>query len=148
MIVREAGTKDFEGIIKLYQQLNPDDPIIEDGEDRVLFEHIRQANNLHLFVLEQDGEVVSTAYLNVIPNLTRNLSPYAFIENVVTDSDNRNQGFGKQLIQHVKTFAWEQKCYKIIIQTGSKKEATHAFYRSCGFIAGERFAFVAKPLPP
>jgi hypothetical protein len=40
--------------------------------------------------------------------------------------------------------AWKAGCYKIMLQTGSKKESTHKFYASCGFVEGEKFAFHAK----
>ena len=40
--------------MELYGQLNPDDPAIEGGEDRAVFDEIRRADNLHLFVLEDE----------------------------------------------------------------------------------------------
>jgi hypothetical protein len=33
--------------------------------------------------------------------------------------------------------AWKAECYKVMLQTGSKKESTHKFYASCGFV-GEK----------
>jgi hypothetical protein len=40
--------------------------------------------------------------------------------------------------------AWKAGCYKVMLQTGSKKESTHKFYSSCGFAGGEKFAFNAR----
>lgn len=145
MIVRTASTDDFQDIVRLYRQLNPDDLVIKDGSDREMYDTILASSWLHIFVLELEGIIVATAYLNVIPNITREVSPYAIIENVVTEETQRGKGFGKHLMREVLNFAWKSNCYKAILQTGSKKKATHEFYKACGFIKGERFAFVAYP---
>ena len=144
MRVRIAKPQDFEGIIALYRQLNPDDPVIEDGRDERVFAEILDSDNLHLFVAEEHERIVATCYLNLIPNLTRNAAPYAIIENVVTDKDHRNQGIGKAIVQCALAYAWEAGCYKVMLQTGSRRASTHAFYRTCGFSGNEKFAFVAR----
>ena len=146
MIFREALNTDFERVIELYTQLHPNDPFITDGSDQKIYDEILKSPYLFIFVLEsQTGEVNATCYLNFIPNITRNGSPYAIIENVVTESTLRNQGLGKQLLKYALNFAWERGCYKVMLQTGSRREATHNFYKSCGFRADDKFAFVARP---
>ena len=85
IMFREAGPGDFEDVLRLYRQLQPEDPVLQDGSDAASFGQILRSPGLHLFVLEIDGAIVATTYLNVIPNLTRSASPYAVIENVVVD---------------------------------------------------------------
>jgi len=82
-LFREAGPDDLEDILRLYRQLQPEDPVLHDGSDAAAFAQILESPGLHLFVLETEGVVVATTYLNIIPNLTRSASPYAVIENVV-----------------------------------------------------------------
>jgi hypothetical protein len=41
--------------------------------------------------------------------------------------------------------AWDAGCYKVMLQTGSRRESTHAFYRRCGFDPEEKTAYVAHP---
>lgn len=82
--------------MRLYRQLNPDDPILTDGSDRVAFDAILSTPNLRLVLLEVDGEVVATTYLNVMPNLSRGAAPYAVIENVVVDEARRGTGLGRR----------------------------------------------------
>src|SRR5258705_11776974 len=94
---REARPGDFEQIMGLYRQLQPDDPVLEDGSDAAAFQQILNSPALHLFVLELDGVVVATTYLNVIPNITRSASPYAIVENVVVEESRRGTGLGKQI---------------------------------------------------
>jgi N-acetylglutamate synthase-like GNAT family acetyltransferase len=143
-MIRVAEERDFDGIMNLLRQLNPDDPVIPDGRDKTIFKQISKESNLRIIVLEEQGKIISTCYLNIIPNLTRNASPYAVIENVVTDAAFRNLGFGKKTVQFALEYAWKAGCYKVMLQTGSKKESTHKFYASCGFIEGEKFAFNAR----
>jgi GNAT superfamily N-acetyltransferase len=133
------------GIICLYSQLNPDDPIIEDGVLQKVFDQIIQIPGLTLFVTDEEGRIVATAYLNVIPNLTRAASPYAIIENVVVDEARRGTGLGKQIMAGTLKAAWEAGCYKAMLGTGSRNPGVHAFYRACGFSGTEKTAFVARP---
>lgn len=141
--IRRARSEDFTGIMHLYRQLQPEDPVLADGRDRAVFEQILRADHLSLFVLLESGQLQSTCYLNVIPNITRSARPYAIIENVVTDAAARRNGYGRRIIGHALDAAWAAGCYKVMLQTGSKKESTHAFYRSCGFSGDDKQAYVA-----
>jgi GNAT superfamily N-acetyltransferase len=119
-VIRIAEEHNFEEIMNLLRQLNPDDPVINDGRDKVIFERILKEPNLRILILEESGKIISTCYLNIIPNLTRNAAPYAIIENVVTDTAFRNQGFGKKLMAFALESAWKAGCYKVMLQTGSQ----------------------------
>ena len=90
--------------------------------------------------------LVSTCYLNVIPNLTRGARPYGVIENVVTHADHRNRGYGKQVIQHALEAAWAMGCYKVMLLAGSRNPVTHAFYRGAGFSGDDKTGYVARPV--
>lgn len=142
---REAQSADFDDIMALYRQLHPDDPPIIDGSDRTTFNEILTADWLHLYVLEKDQIVIATTYLNVIPNITRSAAPYAVIENVVVDGSRRGCGYGKMIMTHTLQQAWDARCYKVLLMTGSRQESTHAFYRSCGFSAEDKTGYTARP---
>jgi GNAT superfamily N-acetyltransferase len=144
-VFREARPGDFEDILRLYRQLNPDDPVLGDGSDAAVFQEILSSPGLRLFVLELDGAVVATTYLNVIPNITRSAAPYAVIENVVVTESLRGKGLGKQIMAGTLQAAWDAGCYKAMLMTGSSKASTHAFYRSCGFSGTAKSAYLARP---
>jgi GNAT superfamily N-acetyltransferase len=144
-MVREVGPEDFGDILALYRQLHPRDPEVADGSDEAAFERILASPGLHLFVLEIDGAVVATTYLNVIPNLTRSASPYAVIENVVVEERLRGTGLGKQIMGSTLEAAWSAGCYKAMLMTGSRTPSTHAFYRACGFSPDAKTAYLARP---
>lgn len=143
--VREAVQGDLERIIELYRQLNPKDPVLTDETARTVLDEILVNRWLHLFVLEDKGKIESTCYLIITPNLTRAARPFGAIENVVTDEQSRGRGFGKRVVKHALQVAWSRDCYKVMLLTGSQKEATHAFYRACGFSGDEKYGYVIRP---
>jgi GNAT superfamily N-acetyltransferase len=146
--IREANDQDLAGIMALYRELHPEDPDVAESRARAVLAQILGRPGLHVFVLERDERTAATCYLNIVPNLTRNASPYAIIENVVTTQRLRGMGLGQAVIRHALAFAWAAGCYKVMLQTGSRQEATHAFYRACGFSDTEKFAFLARPDTP
>ncbi|MBK79363.1 MAG: GNAT family N-acetyltransferase [Gammaproteobacteria bacterium] len=130
--------------MRLYRQLQPSDPVPADGGARAVFAAIVESDALRLYLLEDgDGRVSASCYLNVIPNLTRGARPYAVIENVITDEARRGRGLGRAVIGHALDAAWAAGCYKVMLQTGSTQESTHAFYRACGFSGTDKHAYVA-----
>ena len=143
--VRQARPEDLHAVLALYRQLNPDDPGVEPVLAQAVLHDILASPHFELCVAELAGEVVATCYLNTVPNLSRGLSPYAVLENVVVDQRVRGRGIGQAVVQHAIGRAWQRGCYKVMLQTGSRKDSTHGFYRKCGFSSGEKFAFVARP---
>ncbi|NYE38154.1 N-acetylglutamate synthase-like GNAT family acetyltransferase [Nocardioides cavernae] len=144
-MIRAARSEDFGAIRRLYRQLQPEDPVVPDDAARSIFDTILDTPGLTLLVLEADGVVVATTYLNVIPNMTRSASPYAVIENVVVHESVRGTGFGKQIMEATLQHAWNAGCYKAMLLTGSKDARTHAFYRTCGFSRDAKTAYLARP---
>lgn len=145
LVIREAIPDDFEAVMRLYGQLHRQDPILDDGRDRVTFHAILGTPGLSLLVMEVEGTVVATTYLNVIPNITRSASPYAVIENVVVDEALRGTGLGTQIMLATLELAWAAGCYKAMLLTGSREPSTHAFYQRCGFSPDSKTAYLARP---
>ena len=99
-------------------------------------------NNHHLIVCEVDGKIVASCVCVVIPNLTRNVRPYAFVENVVTHADYRKKGYATDCLNYAKHIAKENNCYKMMLLTGSKEESTLNFYRNAGYNSTDKTAFI------
>ncbi len=144
-MIREAQATDFEHVLRLYEQLHRDGPVPHDERASAVFNTILDSSWLHLFVLELDGTIVATTYLNVIPNITHSASPYAVIQNVVVDKSRRRTGLGRAIMEHTLRAAWTAGCYKAELTTGSRTPGTHAFYRECGFSADARTAYDTRP---
>ena len=95
-----------------------------------------------MIVAEENGEIVSSCVCVIIPNLTHNQQPYAFIENVITDEGFRKKGLATQCLNFAKKIAQEENCYKMMLLTGSKEESTLNFYRKAGYNSEDKTAFI------
>jgi GNAT superfamily N-acetyltransferase len=147
MEIRQAFTNDVDDLQELYlQQLTqypPKEPQIKEDWCS-LIEEFTQNKDYHLIVGVVDGKVVSSVTLVVIRNLTHNLRPYSVMENVVTHHDHRNKGYASALIEYASDIARKEKCYKIMLMTGSKKESTLNFYKKNGFNMNDKTAFLKR----
>jgi GNAT superfamily N-acetyltransferase len=140
-MIRSATPDDAKSIQELYGHLIPEDPVVPFDEFAMAFTQIIQAEGNVILVREDQGRVVSTCYLNLIPNLTRSMRPYALIENVVTHPDHRRKGYGTALLQAAMQTARDHGCYKLMLLTGSKRPSTLRFYESAGLKANEKTGF-------
>lgn len=133
---------DVQSLQRLYSHLNPDDPPVVDSEG---FAKITNRPGLDRILLEINDNVIATTYLNLIPNLSRSAQPHSVIENVVVDQAFRAQGYGTQIMAATLEKAWEAGCYKAMLQTGSRTQRTHDFYKACGFSPDAKTAYLARP---
>ena len=141
-MIREANESDLTEILQLYLFLHETD-IPKDSEQlRKTWNNIINDENHHLIICEVDNKIVASCVCVIIPNLTRNVRPYAFIENVVTHKDYRNNGYATACLNYAKQLAEENNCYKMMLLTGSKEESTLNFYRNAGYNSSDKTAFI------
>ena len=91
-----------------------------------------------------DGKIISSCVCVIIPNLTRNVRPYAFVENVVTHEAYRGKGYAGECLDYAKRIALDNNCYKMMLLTGSKKPETWRFYEKAGYNRNDKTAFYQK----
>ena len=141
-MVREAEQSDLNAILELYLFLHEDSIPEIDEHLRDIWLQIIQDPNHHLIVNEADGKIVSSCVCVIIPNLTRNVRPYAFIENVVTREEYRRKGYAGECLEFAREIAEKENCYKMMLLTGSKKPETLRFYEKCGYNSSDKTAFI------
>lgn len=141
-MIREAKQEDLMEILNLYLYLH-EETIPEQSEYlSVTWEQIISDKNHHFIVNVIDGKIVSSCVCVIIPNLTRNVRPYAFVENVVTHADYRGHGYATECLEFAKSLAEKSNCYKIMLLTGSKKTKALDFYKNAGYNCTDKTAFI------
>ena len=137
-ILRLAQKTDLRALLTLYTYLG-DNPIPKDRDKLACCWQMLLNDSRPSIILAQTADqVVST----VILNLTHDLRPYGFIENVVTLPAYRKQGLAGQCLAEAVRIAQAQNCYKVVLTTGSKRPETLNFYRNAGFNDSDKTAFV------
>lgn len=141
-MVREAVQSDLDAILELYLFLHEDSIPEKDKHLRDTWTQIIHDPNHHLIVNEEDDHIVSSCVCVIIPNLTRNVRPYAFIENVVTHEDYRGKGYAGECLEYAGQIAEKENCYKMMLLTGSKEPETLRFYEKAGYNSSDKTAFI------
>ena len=141
-MVREAVKEDLDELLNLYLFLHEKN-IPENSEHlENTWKTIIEDINHHIVVKEINGKIVSSCVCVIVPNLTRNIRPYALIENVVTNKGYRGKGYATECLNYVKEIAIKNNCYKMMLLTGTKNENTLAFYKSAGYNSDDKIAFI------
>jgi ribosomal protein S18 acetylase RimI-like enzyme len=139
--IRPATDNDIPRILELYDELVIQLSQVEQARNltpddaRKVFADIYADPRHELFVLEDQGEVVGTIVLLVIPNLSHSATPWALVENLVVSEKYRRRGFGRMLLEHAAARAREQGCYKVQLMSDRRREEAHRLYSSIGFEA-------------
>ncbi len=141
-MVREIKEHELNALLELYLHLHEESvPELTEYLQNT-WDTILKDRNHHIIVKEADGKIVSSCVCVVIPNLTRGIRPYAFVENVVTHADYRGRGFATECLNYAKELAEQEKCYKMMLLTGSKEESTLRFYGNAGYNSTDKTAFI------
>ena len=141
-MVREARREDLDSLLKLYLFLHEERIPDHDRHLTETWEQILGDRNHHLIINEVGGQIVSSCVCVIIPNLTRNVRPYAFMENVVTHADHRGKGYAGECLEYARQIAEKENCYKMMLLTGSKKAGTLHFYEKAGYNSSDKTAFI------
>ena len=141
-MVREAVKEDLDELLNLYLFLHEKN-IPENSEHlENTWKTIIEDINHHIVVKEINGKIVSSCVCVIVPNLTRNIRPYALIENVVTNKEYRGKGYATECLNYAKEIAIKNNCYKMMLLTGSKDESTLNFYKNAGYNCADKTAFI------
>jgi len=141
-MVREAVKEDLYELLSLYLFLHEKN--IPENSSRLekTWNTIIEDENHHIVVNEINGKIISSCVCVIIPNLTRDVRPYAFIENVVTNEEHRGKGYATECLNYAKEIALKNNCYKMMLLTGTKKESTLNFYKNAGYNSEDKTAFI------
>lgn len=141
-MVREINENELNDLLQLYLFLHEESVPEISKHLTDTWSNIMMDKNHHIIVNEIDGKIVSSCVCVIIPNLTRNIRPYALIENVVTHSKYRGKGYAAECLNFARELALEEDCYKMMLLTGSKELSVINFYKKTGYNNTDKTAFI------
>ncbi|HWR70296.1 MAG TPA: GNAT family N-acetyltransferase [Dehalococcoidia bacterium] len=139
--IRLAEERDVARIVELYRELTISDSAVEHSRNptladyQLIFAEIRADPRQKLSVAELQGEVVGTIVLLVIPNLSHNGTPWAFLENLIVTEKHRRRGLGRMLLEHAVELARKSGCHMVELCSDVRRKEAHRLYDSMGFEA-------------
>lgn len=140
--IRNAVEEDVQRILELYdEQLKISTTEAEKQQDTSIDDYIWVFNKIktlpgcELIVAEENGEVIGTTMLIIVPNLSHKALPWAIVENVVVNEKHRRSGTGKLLMNYCEKKAREVGCYKVQLLSDKSRKEAHEFYKSIGYRA-------------
>jgi ribosomal protein S18 acetylase RimI-like enzyme len=144
VLVRSAAERDLPEVLKLYRHLHPHDPELESAAAERVWSTLLSSSFMTVIVAQAADGLVSSCTLAIVPNLSRGGRSYGVIENVVTHAGYRKLGLGRRVLAHALDVCWQADCYKVLLATGSKQEATLRFYEGAGFERGGKTYFEVR----
>jgi N-acetylglutamate synthase-like GNAT family acetyltransferase len=139
LTIRDARPDDLPPLLDLLEELRdgatpgvPWDRATDDLTTRAWKEILADPRRRFL-IAEDDGTIVGTADVIVVPNLTHAARPVAFIENVVVTATRRGHGIGRELMEEVLRRAEAAGCYKVQFLSNKTRTRAHTFYERLGF---------------
>jgi predicted N-acetyltransferase YhbS len=141
-VIRAAAETDIPRILELYEEQLVIGTSEAEKQQNPAFEDYQRALSMidalpgcELVVAEEQGEVIGTMMLMIVPNLSHRALPWAVVENVVVDGSHRRKGVGRQLMDYALARAREAGCYKIQLTSNKSREEAYKFYESIGYKA-------------
>src|SRR5437660_5503678 len=119
--VRIANGRDLSGLLALYRELRPNDPILTQPEAERIFSLMLDDPNVSVIVAAVDTAIASTCMLAVVPNLAHGGRPFGVIEHVVTTRTHRRKGLARGVIEFALNLAWSRQCYKVMLLSGFER---------------------------
>jgi GNAT superfamily N-acetyltransferase len=145
-MIRLCVQSDLDGLLKLYRELRPNDPIIPESKLQYAWEDLLNNPYVKIIVAEVDGELASACQLSICPTLTNGARPFGIVEHVITASKYRRRGLSQKVIEKALSLAWGLDCYKVMLLSGEGRVEAHKLYEKIGFKSGVERGFVIKPI--
>ena len=148
MMIWKATAKDIDAVEKLYDAIHTAE---ENGKQTIGWIRgiypVRKTAEMalardDLFVLEDDGKICGTGILNKIQ-----VDSYAeghwehevpdervcVLHTLVIDPDSAGKGYGKAFIEYYETYAQENGCTELRIDTNARNAVARAMYKKHGY---------------
>jgi GNAT superfamily N-acetyltransferase len=132
--IRAASSADLGPIMALYRELEigAEGGLDPAGAERI-FARMSRYPDYHLYVAEEEGEILGAFALLIMDNLAHSGAPSGVVEDVVVRAGQRGRGIGKRMMEFALERCRETGCYKMALSSNLQREEAHRFYDSLGF---------------
>src|SRR5262249_32705224 len=135
--VRAASPEDLPAVLGLHAGRDHDSDVPRLASDLEVQTWMRmmRSDNLTVYIADCNGQVVGTATVITMPNLTYGCAPTAFVEAVVVAAGHRRRGIATAIMRRLLHDARSAGCNKVQLLS-HKRHATdgaHRLYTSLGF---------------
>lgn len=116
----------------------PDTPPLDpatltDPRYRAAFDEIQADANHRLVVAEQDGDIIGTLQISIIPGLPRFGMKRGVLENVHIRADHRGHGLGSEMVLWAIEQCRHAGCGLVQLTSNKVRLDAHRFYEKLGF---------------
>jgi ribosomal protein S18 acetylase RimI-like enzyme len=132
--LRAAVLADAPRIKTLLAQLGYPDLEMKAVEEKIIS---YQKENYRLFVTEVDNQVVAFISLHWF-ELMHWKDKFGRITSFCVDEKCRSLGLGKEIMDYVEKFLFDQGCIKIEVTSNNRRTRAHDFYLKLGYIEDAR----------
>lgn len=150
--VRTAGAEDLLAVLGVHAQRDPGGRVPSAASDveQETWSRMMATADLTVYLADIDGEVIATATLLTMPNLTYGCAPTAFVEAVVVAVGHRREGVATAIMRRILEDTRASGCNKVQILSHKRHETdgAHRLYAALGFEPeAEGFRLYHRPIP-
>ncbi|MEU4830748.1 GNAT family N-acetyltransferase [Streptosporangium sp. NPDC023615] len=136
--VRTTRPEDLSAVLRVYAaEQDPEDDSSRTASDleQRTWARMMRSDDLTVYLAEVDDQVVGTATLMTMPNLTYGCAPTAFVEAVVVAVDHRRTGVATAIMRRLLGDARSAGCNKVQLLSHKRHagDGAHRLYTSLGF---------------
>ena len=152
LVIRVASPPDFLGVLCVHGHRDPwgTSHEIATPLQHATWDQMMSREGLEVYLAETDGIAVGTATLVLLPNLTYDCQPSAFIEAVVVHVDYRRRGIATAMMRRILDDTAAAGCNKIQLLSHKRHhhDGAHQLYKDLGFEAeAEGFRLYQQRVP-
>jgi len=130
MQITKATPNDIDAILNLQTQIYRVEKVADKARETLTKQ--LEDKSCDILTVKDKGKTIATATIYYIKVAVR-ARPYALLEGLVVDKNQRSQGVGTALFEKCIEVARAKNCYKMIFTSGQDRTDVHRFYEKPGF---------------
>lgn len=104
----------------------------EDEPTKKVYDKVIRDPEVFAFFLLDDDEYVGFCHGDYFQTFWM-CGLTCYVSSIITRADRRNQGYGREMMDHATMLAKERGCKALILDSGMPRKEAHQFYEHYGF---------------